>query len=330
MLSPTQDNCFADYVKIRQLCSDETASKSGLYIEDLEGISLKTAAMSAGSFHQNAADLVKNKHKTAFEQYKAMLLNVMSKSGYGLGLRGKAEEFCSIRKTDTNTPAPIQRGLRVSRIRNVTPHSCFFVETVYIRTVTSGPALLTISDRFGIVLHTQTVTLIPNAGQAVAVNKEIFADIFYITLDNTNIVTYKSDCLQSGCCNSCNQLACEDVQVSGWDGYNRVNNGFGLAVRGAIRCSFDLLACSLLDGLKMPFLWLLGAEVLKESASSERTNYFTIHGKEWALEKIEEWTAKAEKQIINTLFPMLELLNREDPYCVQCGGVNTARVYSTV
>jgi hypothetical protein len=325
-------SCFEDFILLAQGCS-QNLSKSGLYVENLEGMSLKKTAAMASTSYQSANDLVHDKLMHSFNLLEIELQNALSRFGRYMPVYPEIREFCSI-SNYTNPPAPVQRGLKLTRYKNVNPFGQIFIDVVYVKVKTSINTNIIFKDENGNTVHTIAVSLLSNEIKEVPVNKGFNQSILYILLDNTNIETYQTQCGFDGTGGCCGALKSsrpwKAFAVQGYDSTQTGSNSFGLGLRAGLKCSMKLAMCNILDYIKVPVLYTLGAELLKEYISTDRINFLTIHNKDWAAEKVEEWQEKAKELLASNIMSIMNNLIDYDPRCIVCNPTNKAKLYSIV
>lgn len=325
-------SCFEDFILLGQGCT-QNQSKSGLYVENLEGMSLKKTASMTSTSYQSASDLVHDKLMHSFNLLEIELQNALSRFGRYMPTYPEIREFCNILKT-TNAAAPLERGLKLTRYKNVNPFGLMFIETVYVRTKTAINTTLLFKDSFANTVYSMPVSLVANELNEIVVNKGFSQSILYILLDNSSIETYQTECGFDGiddCCGGIkSKRAWKPFAVQGYNGNETSNNSFGLGLRAGLKCSMKLAMCNILDYIKMPVLYTLGAELLKEYIATDRINFLTIHNKDWAAEKSEEWQMKAKDLLAANIMSIMNNLIDYDPRCIACNPTNKPKLYSTV
>lgn len=94
----------------------------------------------------------------------------------------------------------------------------------------------------------------------------------------------------------------------------------GIRAEVTMVCSLLPVACVLLKRFKWAVLYQAGILILQEWGATPRTNYFSIHSKEWAVATMEEWNTielpRAYKTHAGTL---ASYVSQIDPDCLECG-----------
>ena len=297
--------CLENYIGIRTLVDncDYPPSVSGLYLEDLEGLTMgKLASIETGKV-QSAV--------TMFER-------LLERSG-----RLLSEELKIAMLPQLRSEATIEGG-RIGKFNSntcgsseLTLETClgslqrFVIESIAVKFDATGNQTITITDG----QHVTTLTVATVAG----VEQEV--PLMYVAKTKKVVITSSATgytanigkawktrhnmndgCWRYVCCNTINRKGC------------------GIAANFSVQCDFDRLLCALFPHLKMPLLYSLGVEVLKEWESSDRLNFLTLHGNEWATEKKAEWTTKRNEMLNAAMTGIIQTLQAIDRDCVICGG----------
>lgn len=95
---------------------------------------------------------------------------------------------------------------------------------------------------------------------------------------------------------------------------------YGIRPEVALLCSIDPVACVMLKRFRFAVLYQWGILVLEEWLASPRTNYFTIHSKEWAIGAIEQWnTVELPRYMKGPSEKLAHFVSNLDPDCLKCG-----------
>lgn len=103
----------------------------------------------------------------------------------------------------------------------------------------------------------------------------------------------------------------------------------GIRAEVVLMCSIDPVACILLKRYRFAVLYQTGILILQEWDASDRTNYFTLHSKEWAQTQAEQWNMVDLPRHMKTANEHLVAFIRNlDPSCLTCGnGPNYASAH---
>jgi hypothetical protein len=329
-----QPDCFKNFILSAQACNQTLQPTSGLYIENLEGITIKNLANISSEVQQTGFDLLHNKVFHAINLVKTQVQSKFAQMGWYMPLAQKPIEFCSIDGYALATSSNF-RGIKVVRYDSVSPYSRFFIEKIFLRSKTSkNGVVVEIKDRNGIVLQSYTIDLVANKAYAIDANLEIAETLFYIGLSDSDLEMYSSECMGSGnCCSGSGWATYQNYyyQVVGWDGTKDDRKSYGFAIRGYLKCSINALMCQLLDPLKMAILYQTGVEILKEWLSSTRNNILTLHydGEALANKKME-WEDEVQTQLDTVLPNLIKQIVETDKNCLLCQTQGKPKIMSKV
>lgn len=301
-------NCFENFIGIK--CVSQTQPKSGLYIDDLEGINLRFAADVADSGYQSGIALVQSKINFATQ----LVLDEIAKFAMPFfRINSLIDELKSGDWQSTFLiPNPNQRGVRITtresrmiRIR---------VQSVQIRIVETGySGNIEINDG---IFTTQYQFTTDSNGFA-----EIFPDYLsdgseiYITTDNSTINVNNTK-IKSSC--NCTTAKSRFLLGNGWNGLNTSSSSFGLSVNVAAECSLDEIACILAQKIRFPILYRAGIEIVKEAITTDRLNSVTLLDGEKCEFMLGEFEKQYKSHFETAVQQLPGLFSRMDDICITC------------
>jgi hypothetical protein len=315
--------CLIDYIVLKDGCyCNEAGAKiatpipaSGFYIESLQGLSIENLSDITPE-NIGTTDFLNSLVYFASAIVEKQLTAYLSGKGFDLNKRGESYSFCSAKST-YSLPVAFDKGVRVSRANLHSPQARIFVEAIKVKAKTSGTTTVKIEDSLGNVLWSQSIPVVVDQIQTIAVNLAFEPEILFILVDSTTIALYDWDCIGStSCCGKAAQMR-TDLSIMGFDGIQLSYVGFlGVCVR--LDCTDENIICNFLNRLQMAILYQTGAEILKEWVSpSSRVNLIKTGGKEWAVEMIPIWEAQSQEYLAAE-FRNIENLLSQDNYCYQC------------
>jgi hypothetical protein len=323
--------CYEDYITFREGCNT-TPPKSGLYLEGLEGISLKRAANIADSGYKQGVLMAEDKVIHALQVLESVVAGKLMLLQTFLPPAPPALEFCTF-NDNLNGVAVEDRGLQIYQNNLLSPFSSFFIEKIFVKSNTTVTKTIKVEDEVGNLLTSFSAPLIANKLHTIEANFALFGTQSYVVMDNSDLSTYKTNCRKnSECCSGDATTRPNKLfSVKGWDGSNCSGDGnsYGIAVRGGLRCDISSLMCFILPYIKQAVLYQSGIEILNEMLASDRLNCVTIYSKEWATEKIPEWEFRVEDILNSTIPTLLQTLKERDKHCVNCIS-RGAKVFSNV
>ena len=305
------ESCLENIVGVR--CGGDT-SLTGLYIEDLEGINLRTAANIADSSFQNGLELLRAKIDFATKRVKEDLLSafypyfrmntLIDENQVGIFLENK---YHNISGSDRGARFKIRRT-RLSKIRIKSVCVCLEAPTYsnYSWTVKiiDGNNLVQIpftTDSAG------RATLFPDY---LAENDEVFVVMA------GNAIRPCETKVKAGC--YCSTKATEFITGQGWSGTTTSTSSFGLQVNAVAECQNDELICLINHKLGFPILYKAGIEIVSEWKVSDRLNSTTLiedGSEDYLLSKFEHEYKRSLKTIVESL---PAFMSRIDDICVVC------------
>jgi len=301
-------NCFENFIGIK--CVSLTTPKSGLYVDDLEGINLRFAADIADSGTTSGISLLMQKIDFATQ----LVLDDISKfaSPYfrmkSLVDELKIGEFTSTFELPSNNFKGIRIQTRDSRMLRIRVQSIKIriLETNLVHSIQIFDGVDNISFPF---------TTDANGDAEIFVDYLSNTSEIYVTMDNTAINPNKTKV--KGSCN-CSTTKSEFLVANGWTGSTTTSTSFGLVVNAAAECSVDEIGCVLAQKLRFPILYRTGIEIVKEALTTDRLNSVTLLDSA----KCEFLLAEFEKQYESTFKTSIDslpsLFARMDDICITC------------
>ena len=301
-------NCFDNFIGIR--CVSQTTPKSGLYIDDLEGINIRRAADMADSGFSSGVQLLESKINFATQ----LILDDMARYAMPHFRMNSLVDELKVGEWENawNTPAPFDRGVRIqtrdSRMLRVRVQS---VKIKIQQPLYSGNV-----DIFDGLAITSFMFTTDQLGDA-----EIFPNYLsqtneiFVTMDNTVIDTNKTK-VKGGC--NCSTKKSEFLIGNGWTGTTTAQTSFGLIVGAAAECSVDEIGCVIAQKLRFPILYRAGIEIAKEALTTDRLNSVTLLDSDTWNFCLENWTKEFDMQMKTAIQQLPELFSRMDDICVIC------------
>jgi hypothetical protein len=300
--------CFDNFIGIR--CVSQTTPKSGLYIDDLEGINIRRAADMADSGFSSGVQLLESKINFATQ----LILDEMARFAMPHFRLNSLVDELKVGEWDNawNTPANLDRGVRIntrdSRMLRVRVQS---VKIKIRETAFSG--FVDILD--GIKTTSFPFTTDANGDAEIFPNYLSETDEIFVLMDNAAINTNKTK-VKGGC--KCSTKKSEFLIANGWSGTTTTGTSFGLIVGAAAECSVDEIGCVLAQKLRFPILYRAGMEIAKEALTTDRLNSITLLDSDTWNFCLENWTAQYDAQMKTAIQQLPELFNRMDDICVIC------------
>lgn len=311
--------CAENFIVCRNTCSgvDPVTPTSGLYADDLPGISTLSLANIEPGKYATAAAMVQEKVALAVKKVADRVKEVLAQY---------LEESATVEAGEVGTlngdpidASPNARGLRVSLDGTQLMH--LLIPRLYVKAAASGEFEVLLKD--GANERTYSVQCTANQvamldihylAQTKQVDITITDPLFQPVSGTTFDTRYFSTCVACG-------RPCKYRHIAGVgllkDAEVDVAQGIGAQV--VVTCAFDRALCMLLRRLRWAVLYQFGVEVLDEWLATSRMNYMGIHGKEWAAEKRPEWQNEVEVKLEQQAPHLATLIEKLSPECTRCG-----------
>lgn len=302
------NNCFENFIGIK--CLSQTAPKSGLYIDDLQGINLRFAADVADSGYISGAAMVENKINIATQ----IVMDEIARFAMPyFRMNSLIDEILAGEfQNGFTTPAALMRGLRIttreSRLIRIR------VQRVEIRiqeTNYSGNVEIVDGPDYALFPFTTDssgrATIYPNYLSTTAE--------LYIVTDNTNINVQKTKI--KGSCN-CSSKKSQFMIANGWTGATTSSDSFGLVVQAMAECDQNQIACMLAQKLRFPIWYRAGIEIVTEALTTDRLNSVTLLDKEKCTFLIDLFGQEYDKTMKSAIEQLPDFFSRLDDICVVC------------
>jgi hypothetical protein len=319
--------CILDYIILRDGCYTDSSGNpiatpeptSGLFVEDLEGLSVENVAQITPEKLTSATNTVIEKLYFAANVVESRLRGILQARGLQLNTVNRNYTACEV-TADTYGAQPYDKGLYISKTWLGSPMSSIWVEAVRFKAVNSGQTTIKVKNTNGDVLFSKTLSA--NAGVEVytTVRKYFREDVIIVTIDSTNISLYTYKCDSTTSCKPCASKN-EYLSVKGWSGTSVTDIAF-LSVCLRLDCTDTDIICQFLDrdGVAMALLYQLGVEIAKEWASpNNRLNIIKTHGEEWAVTKSGDWESISIEHLDNEIDSIMQLM-KADAFCYNCVG----------
>ena len=319
--------CILDYIILRDGCYTDVDDNSiptpdptsGLFVEDLEGLSVENVASITPEKLISATNTVIEKLYFAANVVESRLRGILQARGLQLNTVNRNYTACSVTE-DTYGAQPYDKGVYISKNWLQSEMSSIWVEAVKFKAVNSGNTTIRVKNSNGDVLFSKTISVNAGVETQTPVRKYFRENVIIVTVDSTNIGLYTYTCDGSTSCKPCASKN-EYLSIQGWSGTNVTEIGF-LSVCLRLDCTDTDIICQFLDrdGVAMSILYQLGVEIAKEWASpNNRLNIIKTHGEEWAVTKSGDWESISIEHLDNEIDSIMQLMKADD-FCYNCVG----------
>lgn len=307
--------CYSNFVGLSAKCSN-TEPTSGLFVDMLQGISLKKLANITGAENLIAQDLIDEKTQLVFK--------AMESTGSDFFAGQVMHSIDSIIGRDFSESimagASSIRGAQVEKKR--TTLSKLYIERIYFKSATAVEDLvITISDGFNSV--TKTIDAGANEEVLIELDYSTSGNKVNITYENSDVTPYTGDITPwntykyDGCVN----CGCDGLRVMGRDEDSYLSSWRGIKVDASVRCDRSKMVCLIAKFQPVAFLYLIGSELMKEAAASDRVNFLTINNKEQAKELSDEFSRIGYGMLADNKIGISEYLQKSESKCFTCNSI---------
>lgn len=326
--------CYENIFAFRpdQTCAAPVVPTSGLYIDDLEGISLLTSEATGKHTYENAQAILNAKTSVALQKIEAWLQQAMMRRGFYLPQQQPAGNVCSY-KSSTQPVAGIGRGLTLYRSPNATFLAHLYLNKVTYKAATSGTATLEITDLNGVILFVSAPTPVTaNTPLEFVVNAYYSVNVRVVVITDTQ--PYDTNCEGSCACLCSAARPKHPAQamyfVKGYDGTGDATTSYGVTVCAALRCSIQALICYVMDYIKTPLLYMTGAEIMREMRALNAPTAQSIgyYAKDVQKETIDRWDKEAMQILATQVDTIIYQLRDLDHYCISCNTPSKIKINS--
>lgn len=321
--------CLKNFIGVSNRCEGTPASKSGLYIEDLEGISVKSLANIEAGKYLTVQAMIDAKLRVV----GAKMLDTISGMINGITVETAADSLISKSfGEDYFAQANGSPGLKIKKYP--TSFSSIFINTLYFKSHTAVVDLDILVDDG---VNPQIFTISADA------DEEVTIECNYSTLQSVVTITYTSDAGPSDLgvspytedissygsfyipgsrdCSGCDDCGHRYFVVKGigFDGSEK-SSYYGLRPNVSLVCDREKMVCLLAPMYKTTVLYALGVELVNEWIPSDRLNFLAMGSKEWAKEKSAEWQNKVAQTWFDNSEGIKNLLTHTESKCFKCTG----------
>lgn len=288
-----------------------------LFVNDIPGITLKSASAIANDEQRSGFNLMNEKIKLAtrmvFNKFSGMVSNQ-----FDFNSIIETREILNFNTTQKSA-ADLDRGLVIRRWRSEVAR--IYVEKLYIRVVESGITNVTIKD--GDLEKVYQVSLLGGGViNEVDIRYKAKSEHIYITFKQTDFTTYGCKLNETTGCSSCgsSRHSKHNLEVMGWDGSKEVYDCFGMGVLANVQCYEEAILCQVLPRMAFMIWYQSGIEILKEHVASGRVNAVVTFSKDQARETLVDLQndlKEEEKQFAKNITNFLKTTKGE---CFTCNG----------
>lgn len=319
-------NCLEKLVGVRSDC--ENGNCSDFYIEDIEGVDLKSLAEIANINSPSGVTVAKDLINTASRE---MLGDLELLIGNGYSIKETFDKLCS---TCTYlTSYANNAGISVNSTV-VTKYGVLRVHSLQALTNYTGKAAILIND--GKATKSFPVDLVAGEIGVFTLSYETLEKSVKITFDNPAIGSAKINCPSTstgcGCGGSASRSAANTIRFQGLVGGQSAPNQYGFIACASIGCSNDAMICDLISQTPKLFaltlLYKVGAKYYSSARLSKRNNRTAGQEDEEKIDMQAYYSKLYGTRLTGTainkgLYGIISnYLKQKNDKCVSCDGKN--------
>ncbi len=319
-------DCLIDYIGLRT--QGGTVPESGMYINDLPGITVSQLTDIANSEHATFVDVWNTVQRRSAKIFETAFTNAMAKR-YRLKKISEAFQLSNSVDAAASTAAETGtlRGVLVDCYYLKSPFHYIPIDKVHL--YLKDPVPNTTIPLYVYEVHDTRLTLLdtfsitPQVGwNDVTINKK-YADsaMLYIAYDATHVDSVSL------------QLDSQDLDGRFWASYDwfwshlyiqgasyaggQFTEGYdtyGLTATIGLQCSFDVLVCNYKKELATAWWYLLGAELMQERIYTDRINRYTTVD----LTRAKDLRNQLKQDFLNELLTFTDSIHLSGDWCIEC------------
>jgi len=331
--------CLRNYIGV-QGCN-EAPSISGLYINQLSGISLRMMDFIADDDQENFVGVWNDVQDRALKRF-ATDVRAMFQKRYRLKSLRNAVEMAKNYSPDLSGASGQYRGVTINISgQHGAPFGCSNLEQIYLQRIAffaKAQNIVTLKV-FDLATGAQifskslpAVNVVVDAWNVIEVEQYFNAKEIFIAIDATNFTTVTSDISDLRNSLRYTPTGC-NIEIDGGvanvgptvSQVTKGNNAHGLAITFAITCSYEKIVCNNREIFGQALLYCLGVELMNERIFSDRLNEYTAFDRNKARELRQLFSAYYQggtiddMTIVGTLYQCVDgiQLSTNDG-CIEC------------
>lgn len=315
--------CYKNFIGIRALCEeDKVKPRSGLYIDNLPGVSIENAGLVSQRNGEGEKLLLKCIHN-ACEDTIQDALNYSNGRSRLISTHDRTKIFMHNKfekKALSNLSG--EHGLNIEFKKP----SLFQLSNMEIKAVYLKAADDVENATLKLVTEHETVSITGVnlvANKVVKIdNSEFFPFIsnafkLNILVDHDEADFYPAYIPTDGCV-SCGGGAAKTYFYDS-DTTLKVSGGYGVGADISLVCNLDSIKCYLTNELKRAILYRAGMNLALESKFSKRTNFYRLSGT--ADDALAYFTTEYENSLAAVIKSVISIIKGLDKNCFSCGSL---------
>lgn len=311
--------CLDNFIGIRGLKNDVTP-ESGLYINDLQSVSIKLLANLATEEQKNFKGVYNEITTRALNEFEADVMNKAQKFFKTNVVLENNKSGYYPEPYETEAASAFYKGVSIELRDNISKYLSVYINTAQIYLDSAGTKEIRIYNTLdGKILH--SITFEGSVGMnRVAINKSILTygqnTNLFVCYDGTATASIKTDnigdssvaIVQGAKCSTGSSVIDANLDFTG--------DSAGLVVDYNIKCDLSEFICSNRDAFKFALWYKYGSAIMFDRLDSDRLNKFTLN--KTAAEKKELYNFYETKYDESVESVIKSLNTSQDPYCFAC------------
>jgi hypothetical protein len=312
------NKCFNGILGIRTSYGVYTASKSGYYIDDAEGINLEFAGAIGSAAYKSGIDLIEKKIEYAANIVKDEILLQFVDS---MRLNKIIESSMHGRFTSGyNSNGTGNAGIKIKKPKYpVRPYTSIRITSIEISVMDDCIIDLYIKDGKNEKVY-ESVELKGGYANELILQYLCDTETPIIYFDQTGISPQIVTMNRYGC-STCGGASYEDVNklhVVGWNGTTETAGQYGITASLQMECNIDKIMCQIAPHLALPILYKAVAEIYREACHAQGGNKFTLFRGEQNLEMADKYDALFINSLPKFVLTISKLLKSIKDECITC------------
>lgn len=304
--------CFDHFVGVRAAC-DAPEPASGLWLDDLPGLDLRQAALTASGETETGAELLGRSLNRGLLRLAEDFKTELGTAGWQRFREAWGRRLAGAFSESYQAPAPGLKGLRFRRPDDLS------LSRIYLRKVT----LLANATVAGVPLElcdgpdTYALTADLTAGQPteLPLHYQARSPEVWLLWDTTALPVNDSAAPKSG--GSCGCRPPEPLQIDGWDGAQVSDKTFGMRAEAGFWCDEWELLCDLRPALGPVARLAAGIAFMEARLHSDRLTALGLNPED-ARALLDEWRAEYARSIRNLAARLPGLVKSYGDDCISC------------
>lgn len=313
-------DCLSNYIGLRGYCSD-TTPESGLYVNDLPGISIKMMSNISNDEQKNYSGVWDEIYTRALNEletdvlirgqkyFKTTEVADNSNTGYYDDPYSTSVSTVEFKGTTIEVDARTSRYLSIY-LNSVQLYLPSAVNgSVFIYNLMNGELLDTITFTGTIGINTVEVNKsYITYGQDTKIFVCYNSDLVGNSIDVTSVDDAKYAITRGAKISTATSVLKDNLTFAG--------NSYGIIANYNLRCDINEFICSSKDAFKFAFLWKLGEMIMFERMTSDRMNKYTMTKTPLQLQDLKGHYNDKYDEIMSAVMDNLEA--NADNVCFSC------------